>query len=145
MDRLIDFSDYIALSIPELRIIKPRTFREDTGHLARYIKDRKPEIDIHLLGCTDVKIIAQNRFCTSADSTSWLSGVRYGYLDDGTRKAHINRFRRDLYEERSQQVREILRNRGVKLTEQGVRYMTNASLCASVCKQKYERAAGPQN
>ena len=27
LDRLIDFSSYIALSIPELRIIKPKTFR----------------------------------------------------------------------------------------------------------------------
>ena len=37
--RLIDFSSYIALSIPELRIIKPKTFREDTRYLAGYIKD----------------------------------------------------------------------------------------------------------
>ena len=33
LDSLIDFSDYIALSIPELRIIKPKTFREDTRYL----------------------------------------------------------------------------------------------------------------
>ena len=50
LDSLIDFSDYIALSIPELRIIKPKTFREDTRYLTHYIKNRKPEIDIHLLG-----------------------------------------------------------------------------------------------
>ena len=89
LDSLIDFSDYIALSIPELRIIKPKTFREDTRYLTHYIKNRKPEIDIHLLGCTDVKMIAQNSFCTSADSTSWLSGVKYGWFDDGNQKAHI--------------------------------------------------------
>lgn len=52
LDSLIDFSDYIALSIPELRIIKPKTFREDTRYLTHYIKNRKPEIDIHLLGCS---------------------------------------------------------------------------------------------
>lgn len=46
LDSLIDFSDYIALSIPELRIIKPKTFREDTRYLTHYIKNRKPEIDI---------------------------------------------------------------------------------------------------
>lgn len=50
LDSMIDFSDYIALSIPELRIIKPKTFREDTRYLTHYIKNRKPEIDIHLLG-----------------------------------------------------------------------------------------------
>ena len=45
LDSLIDFSDYIALSIPELRIIKPKTFREDTRYLTHYIKNRKPEMD----------------------------------------------------------------------------------------------------
>lgn len=41
LDSMIDFSDYIALSIPELRIIKPKTFREDTRYLTHYIKNRK--------------------------------------------------------------------------------------------------------
>lgn len=100
LDRMIAFSDYIALSIPELWLIKPKTFREDTRYLAGYIKDRKPEIDIHLLGCTDMKIIEQNRFCTSADSTAWLSGVRFGYLYDGKRKRPIGAFRRELFEQR---------------------------------------------
>ena len=145
LDRLIEFSDYIALSIPELRIIKPKTFREDTRYLARYIKNRKPEIDIHLLGCTDIKMIAQNRFCTSADSTTWLAGVRFGYMDDGIQKAHVRYFRRDIYEERSRQVRENLRSRGVALTARGMEHVVNASICATICKQKYERAAGPQD
>ena len=145
LDRLIEFSDYIALSIPELRIIKPKTFREDTRYLAHYIKNRKPEIDIHLLGCTDMKIIAQNRFCTSADSTTWLAGVRFGYMDDGIQKAHVRYFRRDIYEERSRQVREILHSRGVALTAHGMEHVVNASICATICKQKYERAAGPQD
>ncbi len=145
LDRLIEFSDYIALSIPELRIIKPKTFREDTRYLAHYIKDRKPEIDIHLLGCTDMKIIAQNRFCTSADSTTWLSGVRFGYMDDGLQKAHVRYFRRDIYAERSRRVQEILRGRGVILPERSIEHVTNASICATICKQKYERTAGPQD
>lgn len=112
LDSMIDFSDYIALSIPELRIIKPKTFREDTRYLTHYIKNRKPEIDIHLLGCTDVKMIAQNSFCTSADSTSWLSGVKYGWFDDGNQKAHINQFRKDLIEQRLSAVRTITEGRG---------------------------------
>lgn len=115
LDSMIDFSDYIALSIPELRIIKPKTFREDTRYLTHYIKNRKPEIDIHLLGCTDVKMIAQNSFCTSADSTSWLSGVRT-----------------------------ITEGRGLELTDKTLLYGARASLCATICKQKYTRAAGSQ-
>lgn len=144
LDSLIDFSDYIALSIPELRIIKPKTFREDTRYLTHYIKNRKPEIDIHLLGCTDVKMIAQNSFCTSADSTSWLSGVKYGWFDDGNQKAHINQFRKDLIEQRLSAVRTIAEGRGLELTDKTLLYGARASLCATICKQKYTRAAGSQ-
>ena len=144
LDSLIDFSDYIALSIPELRIIKPKTFREDTRYLTHYIKNRKPEIDIHLLGCTDVKMIAQNSFCTSADSTSWLSGVKYGWFDDGNQKAHINQFRKDLIEQRLSAVRTVTEGRGLDLTDKTLLYGARASLCATICKQKYTRAAGSQ-
>ena len=144
LDRLIDFSEYIAISVPELRIIKPKTFREDTRYLTRYIKDRKPEIDIHLLGCTDVKMIAQNRFCTSADSTSWLSGVKFGHFDDGIQRGHIRHFRRDIFERRQAEVKSVLDRRGVRLRSKTLDYCTNASICATICKQKYERAAGSQ-
>jgi len=50
LDRLIEFSDYIAISIPELRIMKKKNY---TYELASYIKNKKPSIDIHLLGCTE--------------------------------------------------------------------------------------------
>ena len=144
LDSLIDFSDYIALSIPELRIIKPKTFREDTRYLTHYIKNRKPEIDIHLLGCTDVKMIAQNSFCTSADSTSWLSGVKYGWFDDGNQKAHINKFRKDLIEQRLSSVRTITESSFFFFFDKTLLYRARASLCATICKQKYTRAAGSQ-
>lgn len=80
LDRLIEFSDYIALSVPEIRIVHPKTFREDTHKLACYVKNRKPEIDIHLLGCTDKKMLQQNRFCTTADSSSWTGVYRFATL-----------------------------------------------------------------
>ena len=144
LDSLIDFSDYIAISVPELRIVKPQTFRKDTHALACYIKDRKPEIDIHLLGCTDFKMQEQNRFCTSADSTSWLQGVKYGYIDDGTRKDHIRNFKKELFEQRRKLVLKNLQGRGVTLREKTLDYATNASICATICKNKYTRLAGSQ-
>jgi hypothetical protein len=85
LDRLIEFSDYIAISVPELRIAKQKTYREDTHRLACYIKNKKPEIDIHLLGCTELEMLKQNRFCTSSDSTTYIASKRYGYL----KKNHI--------------------------------------------------------
>lgn len=145
LDRLIDFSDYIAISVPELRLIKPKTFREDTRYLTHYIKNRKPEIDIHLLGCTDLRMISQNWFCTSADSTSWLSGVKFGHFHDGNRMGHVNEFRADLVQERMATIKRLLEQRQVALKPKTLQYCTNASLCATICKQRYEQAAGPQN
>lgn len=101
------------------------------------------EVDA-LVACTDVKMIAQNSFCTSADSTSWLSGVKYGWFDDGNQKAHINQFRKDLIEQRLSAVRTITEGRGLELTDKTLLYGARASLCATICKQKYTRAVGSQ-
>lgn len=80
LDRLIDFSNYIAISVPELRIHKRRTYKKDVSYLTRYIKQRKPNIDIHLLGCTESDMLKDNCFCTSADSTTWSAIVRWPKL-----------------------------------------------------------------
>lgn len=80
LDRLIEFSDYIAISVPELRIHKSRTYKKDVFNLTRYIKRRKPRIDIHLLGCTESGMLKDNSFCTSADSTTWSAIVRWPKL-----------------------------------------------------------------
>ncbi len=77
LDRLIEFSDYIALPATEMRRMGK------TSHLIKlvnYVKQRKPTIDIHLLGCTDLKLLHQCRYCTSSDSTSYVSGLRYGFI-----------------------------------------------------------------
>ena len=39
LDRLIEYSDYMAISVPELRIVKPKTYKEDVYRLACYIKN----------------------------------------------------------------------------------------------------------
>lgn len=77
LDRLIEYSDYIAISVPELRFAHKK---EHVGKIARYIKAKKPTIDIHLLGCTEGSLLKENVFCTSADSTSWISGKRFGFI-----------------------------------------------------------------
>lgn len=77
LDRMIEFSDYIAISVPELRKHKKKGF---LSQLARYIKNRKPEIDIHLLGCTELDLLRECNFCTSADSTTYVVGKRFGYI-----------------------------------------------------------------
>ena len=77
LDRMIEFSNYIAISVPELRFLGKKDYIEK---LANYIKNKKPEIDIHLLGCTEGKLLKKLNFCSSSDSTSWISPSRYGYV-----------------------------------------------------------------
>lgn len=77
LDRLIEYSDYIAISVPELRF---NGKKNQVPALARYIKKRKPSIDIHLLGCTEISLLKECSFATSADSTSWIAGKRFGFI-----------------------------------------------------------------
>ena len=145
-DRLIDFSDYIAISVPELRIIKPKTYKKDAVNLARYAKKRKPDIDIHMLGCTEYSMMQDISFCTTCDSTSWLSGVKYGYFNDGKKQGHINTFEKKKYEEREVKIINGLRQRGITSpTSKTVKYTTCMSLCASIAKQRYTELAGNQD
>lgn len=97
LDRLIEFSDYIAISVPELRFAKQKKY---THKLAYYIKNKKPSIDIHLLGCTEKKMLRDLNFCSSADSTSWNSCVRYGHIIMANgQRAHVSRLKKEYYEQ----------------------------------------------
>lgn len=144
-DRLIDFSDYIAISVPELRIVKPKSYKKAALQLARYAKNRKPEIDIHMLGCTEYSMMKDIAFCTSADSTSWLSGVKYGYFSETKKKGHVNDFRDDVVQERQKQITGILAEMGLTTTTRHMRYAANASICASIARARYEELAGSQD
>lgn len=88
LDRLIEYSDYIAISVPELRKAGKKAH---VAELARYIKSRKSSIDIHLLGCTELKLLQECNFCTSADSTTYVAGKRFGFING----KHINRIKTD--------------------------------------------------
>ena len=144
LDSLVDFSDYIAISVPELRKEMGSKHKENTKRLAYYIKSRKPEIDIHLLGCTDFSMMKENKFCTSCDSTSWLQGVKYGFIGDGKIKSHVRNFDRELVLQREQECRDYLAKRGIEIKPKTLRYTANASISASICKQRYEKILGEQ-
>lgn len=78
LDRLIEYSDYIAIGSGTI----PWNV-ESVLCYVRYIKSKKPDIDVHLLGCTNVNIMhAVRHLCTSCDSTSWLSCNRFGEIGD---------------------------------------------------------------
>lgn len=90
LDKLIEFSDYIAISVPELRALGQKNY---TNKIAYYIKNKKPFIDIHLLGCTENKLLKELNFCSSADSTSWVSLNKYGWFkyNDGKKTTTIKK------------------------------------------------------
>lgn len=77
LDRLIEYSDYIAISVPELRAIGKK---EHLYNIFCYIKNKKPSIDVHLLGFTEFKGLNKYKDATSCDSVSWKQCSMYGQL-----------------------------------------------------------------
>lgn len=75
-DKLIAYSDYIAVSIPELRIFLSK---KDRYSVTQYISTKAVAKGkkVHLLGCTEVEMMKKFSYCFSCDSTSWISGGRY--------------------------------------------------------------------
>lgn len=142
LDQLIDFSDYIAISVPELRIVKPRQYKTYVHQVAKYIKQKKSGIDIHLLGCTEKEMLKQNAFCTSADSSSWLQGVRYGRLEG----RHIANVKKEVFNCHLERVKQIMDRMNFSYSSTNkLKTSTEMSLCATICKQKYEQSAGNQD
>lgn len=78
-DKLISFSDYVAVSVPELRIHCSKKELIATGD---YIlkKALRKGIRVHMLGCTQSSLIKRWNVAYSCDSSSWLSALRYGEL-----------------------------------------------------------------
>lgn len=144
LDRLIEFSDYIAFSVPELRISRRGTYREDLRQLVYYTKNRKPEIDIHLLGCTEKALLQDNKFCSSADSTSWLAANRYGRL--GYKKYHVNDVKQSVRNKlQGDIIREFGKYQPCAVTQKTIKYTQDAYLSAVIAKRKYELLCGNQD
>jgi CRISPR/Cas system-associated protein endoribonuclease Cas2 len=77
LEKLIEYSDYIAISVPELRQIKKKEY---LYIIYNYIKNKKPDIDIHLLGFTEFNGLKKYKEATSCDSVSWKQCSMYGQL-----------------------------------------------------------------
>lgn len=141
LDRLIEYSDYLAISVPELRIVKRKTYKDDVYRLACYIKNRKPAIKIHLLGCTEVKMLERCNFCTTSDSTSWQAVNRFGRILGN----HVKTIRPEVKEKCTKAVIDTLTACGIEPTEKRLDYYSNYYLSAFLHKREYEQAAGSQD
>lgn len=134
LDRLIEYSDYIAISVPELRKTKRKDY---VVTLAKYIKSKKPSIDIHLLGCTDLTMLHNCRFCTSADSTSYVWPKIRGYVIPKHPKSTVRT---------DEIIRLVGREEYDLIREYNNEENTNClALSVAIEKDKYLRKAGNQD
>jgi len=141
LDRLIEFSDYIAISVPELRIVKPKTYKEDTYRLASYIKNKKPEIDLHLLGCTERALLKRCKFATSADSTTWQQVNRYG----GILGYRTSQIKEEKVKEGWEHTKQLLLELGIEPIDKRIYYYYYFWMAGLLLKREYAKAAGNQD
>jgi len=140
LDSLVDFSEYIAISVPELRIRNRRGYAGEVFRLANYIKDRKPDIDIHLLGCTEPGLLRRCSFCTTADSTTWQSCNRWGNILG----RHVSQIDKGLLEQAIPHVLAMYEKCGIAPTETRNRYYARYYASAHIHKQYYAQLSGSQ-
>ena len=145
LDRLIEFSDYIAISLPELRVMGQKHHAQK---LAYYIKNKKPSIDIHLLGCTENKLLRELNFCTSSDSTSWQQVNRFGQLkfNDGnkTHTAKNKNINIQALNDRYRNKIVAIVSKYLEINEQRVGYYSKYALAGELLKKQYTIHAGNQ-
>lgn len=147
LDRMIEFSDYIAISVPELRALGQKNY---TNKIAHYIKNKKPSIDIHLLGCTENKLLKELNFCSSADSTSWVSFNKFGWFkyNDGKKthtikKSNISRL--ELKKIYYSKLDSLFEESKVKKTESLLYYNACDLMQLEYLIKQYSIYAGPQD
>ncbi len=133
LDRMIEFAEYIAVSVPELRFAGKKNY---VSSIAKYIKTKKPSIDIHLLGCTELEFLRNNRFCTSCDSSSFLSACQYGTIGN----KHIRTINKE-------KIQEIIGDKTWNLIRSGLNEEAAKGFATQVhlLKQDYQKAAGNQD
>lgn len=146
-DRLVHHSSYIAISVPELRINRPKDYRRITSALARRARVLKPNIKVHLLGCTEPTLLAENSFVTSADSSTWLSWARYGWAA-GSEKHHVSQMRDDMIEKAAREIAKAAETYGIDYqpaTDKQRKYDASKHFNALTELAKYAKICGPQD
>jgi hypothetical protein len=143
LDRMIEFSDYIAISVPELRFMNKKEY---LYKLASYIKNKKPSIDIHLLGFSEKVNLEKYKFCSSCDSTSWLAPVKYGLVDIGKNKLHIKNLKEEVWRQKCVEWEHINKTLFPEYkTKCNPQYYGTETYCASQSLKTYTKFAGPQD
>lgn len=138
LDEMIDFSDYIAISVPELRALGQKNY---INKIAYYIKNKKPSIDIHLLGCTEKNILKDLSFCSSSDSTSWIQINRYGNIGTFKEKNIDKNKIKEFYSI----VTDMGKRYNKEMNEKRLKFYSKLILSGKYYKQLYINYAGNQD
>jgi hypothetical protein len=144
-DELIEFSDYIAISVPELRRSGVKSVPDYVTRKAAYAKNKKPGIKVHLLGCTQANILKRTQFCDTCDSTSWQQINRFGTL-----RGFRGLISRTSLEKQSTALNEEIlsifkRFPEIPATARNMTYYSNYAIAAMILKSKYATICGDQN
>lgn len=144
LDRLIEYCDYIGLSFNEYQN-KQKDYRHYIYRLVDYIKNKKPEIKIHLLGMSDTKTLKNRPGVYSCDSTSHLTGARYGRIG-GFR---VEAVKQEHYDEAIKTIikwfRSIPELKDYKLNHTRLKWFTHLFVSVRYHLRLYESLAGNQD
>lgn len=147
LDKLIDFSDYIAFASTELTLKRPQDCVKMIPRLIEYTKNKKDDIDIHILGCTNVNILRACRYCTSCDSTSYLASMKFGTVLSKQLRDIPERLRREYLKKYRSIVYDTLKENkdSHALTQRQLMYWTEFCAYTKMFQQRYEVIAGDQS
>lgn len=133
LDRLIEYSDYLAIGSG---VTNNGLYARP---LVKYIKDKKPSIDIHLLGCTKQNVLKEcANLCTSSDSVTWQKPMQFGEFDNtGYRIDYLD----------SEKVKRLVGEQvWGAIREYNGEKITNASVVsATIQKSRYVKYCGNQD
>ena len=151
LDRIIEFSDYMAFSVQELRKLANIDHKDQTIKMVNYIKNKKPNIKIHLLACTEISLLEKLNFVTSSDSTSWLQVNKFGQFKS-IQNGKITTLKKDeildnlhLYEEQAIRIYQQLNGEDKTPSTKNLEWQCSYLLALQELLKIYSKYAGPQN
>tara|TARA_R100000734_G_scaffold17280_1_gene13540 strand:+ start:153 stop:1016 length:864 start_codon:yes stop_codon:yes gene_type:complete len=121
---------YIAISIPELRIVLngKKQLEKAVKELVILANKINPNIKIHLLGCTQQNLMEHKGYY-SCDSTSWMSSVKYGT----GHFFYMNKIKQ--YSIHTKGWKDLRKNTKLNFTVKHNDYCKNLTLCAKAFRE----------
>ena len=85
-DKLIEFSSYISVGMPELKVCAPKEIKRITTYIVNKAKQLNKKV--HILGMSGKILMTKYKYATTCDSTNWTWYVR----STGYKKQLLNEY-----------------------------------------------------